>query len=65
MTVKSSDGFTLTWTFDSSMRVIENRSTIQPTDVKPGETVGVAGLLNGSENDAKLVVIPLQNGQNK
>lgn len=61
MTVKSPDGFTMTWTFDSSMRVIENRSTIQPSGVKAGETVGVAGLLNGSENDAKLVVIPNQN----
>jgi hypothetical protein len=65
MTVKSTDGFTLTWTFDPSMRVIENRATIQPGDVKPGETVGVAGLQNGSENDAKLVVIPNQDHVNK
>jgi len=60
MTVKSSDGFTLTWTFTSTMRVIENRSTIQPSAVKVGETVGVAGERNGSTENVKLVVIPKQ-----
>jgi hypothetical protein len=60
MTVKSADGFTLTWTFGSNMRVIENRGTIQPSDVKVGETVGVAGLKNGSTETARLVIIPKQ-----
>ena len=60
MTVKSADGFTLTWTFGDKMRVMENRSTIQPTDVKAGETVGVAGEKNGSTETARLVVIPKQ-----
>jgi hypothetical protein len=60
MTVKSADGFTLTWTFGDKMRVLENRTTIQPTDVKAGETVGVAGVRNGSTETARLVVIPKQ-----
>jgi hypothetical protein len=60
MTVKSADGFTLTWTFGDKMRVLENRSTIQPTDVKAGETVGVAGEKSGSTETARLVVIPKQ-----
>jgi hypothetical protein len=60
MSVKSADGFTLTWTFTSTMRVIENRSTIQPSAVKVGETVGVAGERNGSTENVKLVVIPKQ-----
>jgi hypothetical protein len=60
MTVKSADGFTLTWTFGPKMRVLENRATIQPTDVKAGETVGVAGERNGSTETARLVVIPKQ-----
>ena len=60
MTVKSADGFTLTWTFGDKMRVLENRSTIQPTDVKVGETVGVAGEKSGSTETARLVVIPRQ-----
>ncbi len=60
MTVKSPDGFTLTWTFGDKMRVIENRSTIQPSDVKVGETVGVAGQKVGSKENARLVIIPKQ-----
>lgn len=60
MTVKSADGFTLTWTFGGKMRVLENRSTIQPSDVKVGETIGVAGEKNGSTETARLVVIPRQ-----
>jgi hypothetical protein len=60
MTVKSADGFTLTWTFGDKMRVLENRSTIQSTDVKAGETVGVAGEKSGSTETARLVVIPKQ-----
>jgi hypothetical protein len=60
MTVKSADGFTLTWTFGTKMRVLENRATIQPTAVKTGETVGVAGQKNGSTETARLVVIPKQ-----
>ena len=60
MTVKSADGFTLTWTFGDKMRVLENRSTIQPSDVTAGETVGVAGEKSGSTETARLVVIPKQ-----
>jgi len=60
MTVKSADGFTLTWTFGDKMRVIENRGTIHPSAVRVGETVGVAGEKNGSTEDARLVVIPKQ-----
>ena len=60
MTVKSTDGFTLTWTFGDPMQVLEHRTTIQPTDVKTGETVGVAGVQNGSTETARLVVIPRQ-----
>ena len=60
MTVKSADGFTLTWTFGDKMRVLEDRSTIQPTDVTAGETVGVAGEKTGSTETARLVVIPKQ-----
>jgi hypothetical protein len=60
MTVRSADGFTLTWTFSDKMCVVENRATIQPSDVKTGETVGVAGEKSGSTENARLVVIPRQ-----
>jgi hypothetical protein len=58
ITVKSTDGFTLTWTFGSPLRVIEHRTTIQPKDVAVGAKVGVAGVKQGSTTTANLVVIP-------
>jgi hypothetical protein len=58
MTVKCTDGFTLTWTISGPLKVIEDRTQIQPSDVKVGELVGVAGLQDGANAIAKLVVIP-------
>jgi hypothetical protein len=58
ITVKSTDGFTLTWTFGSPLHVIEHRSTIQPKDVAVGAKVGIAGIKQGSTTTANLVVIP-------
>lgn len=60
VTVKSTDGFTLTWTFGSPIRIIEHRSTVQPGNVVVGETVGVAGIHAGSTETARLMVIPNQ-----
>jgi len=58
VTVKSTDGFTWTWTFGSPLRVVEHRDTIQPKDVAVGAKVGVAGIKQGSTPTANLVVIP-------
>lgn len=58
MTVKSTDGFTLTWTLGTPIRVIEHRTTVQPTDVAVGAVVGVAGTKDGDVTTARLVVIP-------
>ncbi|QLQ38435.1 hypothetical protein [Micromonospora robiginosa] len=60
MTVKSTDGFTMTWTFDEKLKVVERRATIQPSDVKVGTTVGVAGTKDGAQGVARLVVVPLR-----
>lgn len=60
VTVKSSDGFTMTWTFGSPIHVIERRSTVQPSNVKVGEEIGVAGTKDGSTDTAKLILIPQQ-----
>ncbi|GIH13149.1 hypothetical protein [Rugosimonospora africana] len=57
VTVKSSDGFTLTWTFGSPIRVIEHRSSVQPQNVAVGADVGVAGTKSGSTVTASLLVI--------
>ena len=58
ITVKSTDGFTLTWTFGSPIHVVEHRTSVQPGEVKTGATVGVAGLRSGDVVTAKLIVIP-------
>jgi hypothetical protein len=58
MTVKSTDGYTLTWTFGDKTRILDNRATIQPSQLKVGETVGVAGPKTGSSDTARLVVVP-------
>jgi hypothetical protein len=58
VTVKSSDGFTQTWTFGSPLTVIEHRSTIAPSAIKVGTEVGVAGPENGTTLTARLVVVP-------
>jgi hypothetical protein len=58
ITVKSTDGFTLTWTFGSPLHVIEHRDTIQAKDIAVGAKVGVAGAKQGDTVTATLVVIP-------
>ena len=57
MTVKSADGFTMTWTFGDDLRVVERRATIQPEAVKVGTTVGVAGAKDGDRATARLVLL--------
>ncbi|NES17316.1 MULTISPECIES: hypothetical protein [Micromonospora] len=62
MTVKSADGFTMTWTFDDQLRVIERRHTVQSGDIKVGTTVGVAGAKDGDGGVARLIVVPFKQG---
>lgn len=58
LTVKSTDGYTVEWAFGDDLRVRERRDTIQPSDVKVGTEVGVAGAKDGDRTVARLVVIP-------
>ncbi|WP_431877778.1 hypothetical protein [Micromonospora marina] len=60
VTVKSTDGFTVTWTFGAELRVVERRTTIRSADIKVGTTVGVAGAKEGDKSVARLVVVPLR-----
>lgn len=57
VTVKSIDGFTLTWTFGDKLRVLERRTTVQPKDVAVGAVVGLAGAKDGDKPVARLVVV--------
>jgi hypothetical protein len=58
VTVKSSDGFTQTWTFGTPIRVVEHRTTVQPSAIAVGTQIGLAGVKAGSTVTARLIVIP-------
>lgn len=56
-TVKSSDGFELTWTYGENARVIKQREKIGRDAVRTGVRVGVGGARDGSATTARLVVV--------
>jgi hypothetical protein len=58
VTVKSADGYTLTWTFGDPVHVVEHRTSVQPSELAVGATVGVAGAKNGDQTTARLIVVP-------
>lgn len=60
VTVKSSDGFTLTWSFHPELRVIERRAAIQPSEIKAGAQIALAGPKSGDKPQARLIVLPLK-----
>lgn len=60
VTVKSADGFTLTWRYADNLRVVERRRTVQPSDVKVGMKIGVAGAKDGASAMARFIVVPVQ-----
>jgi hypothetical protein len=58
VTVKSADGFTVTWTFGNPITVIERRNQVQPSAIAVGATVGVAGEKSADATSARLIVVP-------
>jgi hypothetical protein len=56
VTVKSTDGFSLTWTFADKLHVIEHRTTVQPSAIRAGDEIGVAGVRENDKSVARLVV---------
>ena len=58
LTVKSKDGFTLTWTLDAQTHIVQHKTAVQPSALKVGGEIGVAGTKDGGTTTAKLVVIP-------
>lgn len=60
VTVKSSDGYTLTWSLGDQLRVVEKRKAVQPSEVKVGQTIGVAGARQGDDAIARFILIPAQ-----
>ncbi|GLY95827.1 hypothetical protein [Actinoplanes sp. NBRC 103695] len=57
LTVKSTDGFTLTWTAASDLRVVQDKKKADAAAIKTGTAIGVAGAKDGPATTARLVVI--------
>ena len=60
VTVRSTDGFTLTWAFGDELRVIDRRKTVEPSALAEGVEVGVAGAKDGDRTVARLIVRPFK-----
>ena len=57
ITLKSSDGYTKTWSLAPSVHVLEHRTDLQPTSVKIGTDLAVAGPRDGTRYTASVVVV--------
>lgn len=58
ITVKSTDGFVLTWTFGDPLTVVKERKKTDASALAVGQQVGVAGAKEGSTVTARLIVVP-------
>jgi hypothetical protein len=57
LTVKSTDGYSLTWTLAAQATVVQNKKKTTTSALKAGEQVGVAGTKDGSADTAGLLAI--------
>ena len=57
VTVKSTDGYTLTWTLDGKVRIVQDKKKVETSALKAGEQIGVAGTKDGTADAARLIAI--------
>jgi hypothetical protein len=57
VTVKSTDGYSLSWTLADKVTVVQNKKKVEASALKAGEQIGVAGTKDGSADDARLIAI--------
>ncbi|GAA2716134.1 DUF4388 domain-containing protein [Actinoplanes palleronii] len=57
LTVESTDGFTLTWTYGDPLRVVQQRKKVERDTLKTGTEIGVGGVESGSATAARLIVV--------
>ena len=57
VSVRSADGFALTWTLGDKLRVVQDRKKVEPSAVKVGAEVGVAGARSGDAPTARLIAV--------
>ncbi|MEU8238602.1 hypothetical protein AB0C07_10180 [Actinoplanes missouriensis] len=56
-TVKSTDGFTLTWSYGDPLRVVQDREKAERDVVRQGVRVAVGGARDGAKTAARLIVV--------
>ncbi|GIE33044.1 hypothetical protein Ait01nite_060890 [Actinoplanes italicus] len=56
-TVRSADGFELTWTYGEKARVVDNREKAGRDAVRTGVKIGVGGVRDGSATTARLIIV--------
>ena len=57
LTVRSTDGYALTWKLGTPLRVVQNRKKADASALKAGARVGVAGVREGTAATARLVAV--------
>lgn len=57
ISVKSSDGFVLTWSFEDTLRVVQNRKAVETSALKTGTEIGIAGFKEADRPAARLILI--------
>ncbi|HEX2419747.1 MAG TPA: hypothetical protein VHJ83_16745, partial [Micromonosporaceae bacterium] len=57
MTVESTDGFTLTWTFGDNLRVVERRRGVNGDTLQAGDKVAAVGAKSDDGGVARLILI--------
>ena len=57
VTVKSTDGFILTWNFGDQVKIVQDKRAAGKDAIRTGEQVGLAGAKDGGATDARLIAI--------
>jgi hypothetical protein len=57
VSVKSTDGFALTWTFGDELRVVQDKKSVPTSTLKVGGEIGVAGAKDGEATAARLIAV--------
>jgi hypothetical protein len=58
ITVKSTDGFTETWTVGDKFVVVHAKAKVSIGDIKQGAEIGIAGAKDGQNATARLAILP-------
>jgi hypothetical protein len=57
VSVKSTDGYTLTWTLADKATIVQDKKKVAASALKAGAQIGIAGTKDGSADDARLIAI--------